>query len=188
MRGSVSAVLVAIPLLASSASPLAAQWRGDARWAAARGETGTGLPAATPAEPLPLRLSPVSVGVAKWATLVVSAGLAAYGFELNGDADRLYGELEQECAARAERCAARHADGSFADAELEAQYQEVLRLDRRARVALVAGQVGLAASVVLFVLDIDADSKPPDIPYVPLRLGAQLTPAGLRAGVTLPLR
>lgn len=184
MKNSARVLLIPLTVLVWSASPLAAQWRGEARGWWVRG--GAGGTATTPGEAAPLRLPPVSLGVAKWTTLFAAAGLAAYGFELNGEADRVYAELEEKCAARPGRCAARHADGSFVDQELEDQYQRVLRLDRRARVALVAGQLGLAASVVLFVLDIDAEGKPPDIPYVPLRLASRAD--GVSLQVRVPVR
>ena len=111
--------------------------------------------------------------VAKWVSLAVSASSAAYGFGVNGDADGLFRELQDTCDADPPRCSVRMADGSFTDVELEQRYQEVVRLDDRARAALIVGQLGIVATAVLFILDLGGDG-PPDIPYDPppsLRVG-----------------
>ncbi|MBI4539658.1 MAG: hypothetical protein HY704_09160 [Gemmatimonadetes bacterium] len=139
-----------------------------------------------PVEPVSVRIPHTPLGIAKWSSLLASAALALYGFDVNGDADRLYAEVEQTCNRDPDRCAERHADGSFADRELEDRYQRVLALDRRARTALVAGQIGLAASVVLFVLDIRPDATPADIPYVPVRLRAQPDGVALEVRMAVP--
>jgi hypothetical protein len=105
--------------------------------------------------------------IAKWTTLLGSAGAAAYGFVTNGRADDHYRELEMACTAAAALCRDRLPDGAFRDVDLEAAYQEVLDLDRRSRRALLAGQIGIAASVALFLLDLSNERPPDDIPYAP---------------------
>jgi hypothetical protein len=108
--------------------------------------------------------------IAKWTTLLGSAGAAAYGFVTNGRADDHYRDLELACTADATMCRDRLPNGAFRDADLEASYQEVLDLDRRSRRALLAGQIGIAASVALFLLDLGNERPPADIPYVPREL------------------
>ena len=107
------------------------------------------------------------LSIAKWSTLLVSSAIGAYGFAANDDAEDRYRALEQLCAQDTVRCADRLPNDAFADAEMEAHYQDVIRLDRRARVALIASQVGIATSVVLFILDLREGEAPPNIPYEP---------------------
>ena len=107
--------------------------------------------------------------IAKWSSLFASIGTAGYGFHMNDEANRAFDDLEERCLAANLTCRARQDDGSFQDPLLERDYQRVLSIDRRARVALVAGQVGLAAAVVLFILDLGG-SGPDIIPFDPPRL------------------
>lgn len=111
--------------------------------------------------------------IAKWTTLLASAGAAGYGFTENRAADREYEELERICEGNPALCEKQPASEAYADAALEARYQRIVDRDDRARLALLAGQVGIAASVVLFILDLPDQSTPEDIPYdpKPLRVG-----------------
>lgn len=111
--------------------------------------------------------------VAKWGTLLASTGAVVYGFAENRSADREYEAIERLCEDSPAQCATAADTDRYLDAELEARYQSVLKRDDRAKVALVAGQVGLAASVLLFILDLPEGSSPDDIPYDPrpLQLG-----------------
>lgn len=110
---------------------------------------------------------------AKWGTLLASTGAVVYGFAENRNADRAYEDIERLCANSPAQCATAAGTDRYLDAELEARYQNVLKRDDRAKVALIAGQVGLAASVLLFILDLPASTTPDDIPYEPrpLQLG-----------------
>ena len=113
-------------------------------------------------------------GIGKWVSLVVSTSSVAYGFGVNSDADRAFRELQDICDTDPDRCDVRATDGSFSDVDLEQRYQDVVRLDDRARAALIVGQLGIVATAVLFILDLGGEG-PPDIPYVPppaLRVGA----------------
>lgn len=145
----------------------------DARLPAPRPGAGgaPGSAAAPDDDPGLLGLPEGTVGVAKWITLGASAGLAAYGFDRNDAADELFRELETICESQPDRCFPLRADGTYADDELEAIFQEVRELDGRARIALIASQVGIAASVLLFILDLPEDDSPPDIPFDPPRIG-----------------
>jgi hypothetical protein len=116
--------------------------------------------------------------VAKWTVAAATAGTALYGFVSHNRADDLYRELELMCVADAPRCLSRTSSGAYTDAELEARYQEMRDVDRRARSALLAGQVGVAASVVLFILDLRNRNGPANIPYEPPGLSLQRAPDG----------
>jgi hypothetical protein len=117
--------------------------------------------------PRPFRL----LRVAKWTVLAGSAGAGVWGFLQNERADEKYRELEQQCEAEPARCRRRLSDGAYEDAVFETRYQEIRALDRDSHAALLAGQLGLAASVALFLLDLGNIRPPADIPYDP-RLSA----------------
>ena len=115
----------------------------------------------------PLRGGWSVVRIAKWGTLLASAGTLAYGFNQNRLADREYEDIERLCQSSPVACENRPDSDAYADPALESRYQDVVRRDDRARLALLAGQVGLAASVLLFILDLSEGSLPHDIPYDP---------------------
>jgi len=123
--------------------------------------------------------------VAKWSTLLGSGAALGYGIIANRQADRDYEEIERICAATPERCT-RLTNGQYADADLEARYRDVVDLDDRAKLSLTAGQVGLAASLVLFILDLPSDPGTEDIPYEPgkLRIGSRAD-GSFQVGYTL---
>src|SRR5688500_8377476 len=114
-----------------------------------------------------------AIRVVKWTTALASAGTVAYGFVQNWDADREYQEIELMCKNEITLCATKPDSDEYADPALEARYNAVLERDERAQLALMAGQVGLAASVLLFILDLPKGTTTNDIPYdpSPLRLG-----------------
>ena len=111
--------------------------------------------------------------IAKWTTLFVSAGAAAYGFTQNRTADRDYEQLERDCEAQPLSCLKGPDGETYANAELEQRYQRIVERDNRARVALLGGQIGLAATVIMFIIDLPDRVTPEDIPYdpKPLRVG-----------------
>ena len=92
----------------------------------------------------------------------------------------------KELGVLAGRCAARLPDGAYADPELEALYQSVVRLDRRARLALIASQVGVGASVLLFVLDLRDGGGPRNIPFQPRSFRVAPRPDGVELRWALP--
>jgi len=114
--------------------------------------------------------SPV-IRVAKWATLAASAGLLVYGISTNSEADDRYSALEHLCIDTPSRCE-RVASGAMADADLEREYQDIVSLDDRARFSLAAGQIGVLATVALFILDLPRRTTTKDIPYTPPRFRA----------------
>ena len=125
----------------------------------------------TEAESAQLDLRPIRI--AKWATLMAAAGAAGYGFAENRRADREYEDIERECGTAPALCTMDPATGSYTNMEMEQRYQRVTERDDRARVALLAGQIGIAASVIMFIIDLPGTSTPDDIPYEPrpLRFG-----------------
>ena len=128
------------------------------------------------------------IRLAKWGTLAAAAGTAIYGFVKNMRADNLFQELEQRCEADPVRCEMRAANGAYMDAELEDLYGHVRSLDRTAHTALLLGQIGLGASVALFLLDLGNVKRPPDIPFVPTAVNLDPRADGsLALSVTLPL-
>lgn len=122
--------------------------------------------------------------VAKWTTLGAAVVAAAYGYNENRLADSRFEDLDRLCQQQPVRCTPRTASGSYVDAELESRYQEVRKLDRRATVGLVGAEVGLAAAVGMFLLDLrNAGREPPDIPYKPPKLEVGTSRSGgLRVG------
>jgi hypothetical protein len=110
------------------------------------------------------------VRVSKWLTLGAAAGAAAWGVTSNREADRRYEDLERMCVTDPERCRRRTTGGAFTDAQLEQEYQAILDLDDRAKLALAAAEISVATSVVLFILDLPRNTRGEDIPYHPPRL------------------
>ena len=127
--------------------------------------------------------------VAKWSVLLAATGSAAYGFAENRSADRAYEDIERLCQDSPDACKRRLDNDAYEDAALEARYQDVVKRDDRARFALLAGQVGIAASVLLFILDLPGHPAAEDIPYNPrpLRLGLDRTGA-IQVGLRLDTR
>lgn len=113
------------------------------------------------------------IRLAKWSTLLAATGAAVYGFMENRTADREYENIERLCEATPSQCATRPGSREYADPALESRYQKIVERDDRAKRALLASQVGLATSVLLFIIDLPEGSTPDDIPYDPrpLRFG-----------------
>ncbi|HUH11852.1 MAG TPA: hypothetical protein VMK65_02035 [Longimicrobiales bacterium] len=124
-------------------------------------------------------------GVAKWMTAAGSVAAAGWGLWAHARADDRYRELEARCLADPPLCSSRGEGGAFTDPALEAEYQDILTLDRHTRWALVGSQVGVLASVALFILDMGRENGGPSIvPFDPSAL--QVAPArggGVEVGV-----
>lgn len=117
------------------------------------------------------RLDPRPLAVAKWTTLGVSAVLAGLGYAASAEADDRFRALEERCGRDA---CERDPDGRYVDPRAERLRVEGEEADRRAKALLLAGQVGIVASVALFILDLSNGGPPPNLPYEPpgFRLGA----------------
>lgn len=155
---------------------------------AARAQTRAGggsVPADTAAQSAPAALRPIRL--AKWGTLAAATAAGVLGFVENARADDRYAELERMCEAQPSECRRRTADGAYESEAFESVYQQVRRHDHRAHTALVAGQIGVAASVVLFLLDLGNVRPPGDIPWVPGTLRMAGDADGFSLGIHLPL-
>jgi len=128
-------------------------------------------------QPEPSSFRPVRI--AKWALLAGGAGAALYGLQQNQRADDAYERLEALCLEDADRCRQRTQDGAYADPALEQQYQVVRDYDGRARTSLLAGQLGVAGSAVLFIIDLRNARPPRNIPFEPSRIEVGVVPGGL---------
>lgn len=115
------------------------------------------------------RAAPI-IRAGKWTSAGVAVAAAAGGILWNRQADRRYEDLELLCTNSPARCSGRASNGAFLDAQLEAEYQEILKLDDRARLALITGEVAIAATIVLFILDLPRDNAIADKPYSPPKL------------------
>jgi hypothetical protein len=111
--------------------------------------------------------------IAKWTTFLASGAAAAYGFSQNRVADDEYLKLEMECEESPLSCFKLADTDQYADPAMEQRYQKILKRDEDARFALLAGQIGIAASVVMFIIDLPDRESPEDIPYdpKPVRVG-----------------
>ena len=179
-RGLLLLIAVASATAPPLAAPLAAQRGAPARFSSATADEAT-VQLEQPSF-RPLR-------VAKWGTAALTATAAGFGLAAHFRADDLYRQLEEVCAADPPACSERLPSGEYADPELEALYQDVLRYDSRARLLLVGSQIGIAATVLFFILDLREDSTPPNIPFDPQRL--RLAPGsrgGVEVGVAVPVR
>lgn len=125
--------------------------------------------------------------IAKWSTLTAALGAAAYGLSASERANDRYDRMDEICAREPGRCAARNGAGGYADPELARLQEEGDRLDRRSRFGLIAGQAGLAASIVLFALDLRPEDSAPNVPYEPARLRLEPGPDGVRLTVRFAL-
>ena len=123
----------------------------------------------------------------KWVTLGSAVASATYGVLANQDADNRYADLERTCLDEPFRCM-RTTAGSYADPILESEYQRILKLDSRAHLALVAGEISLLASVLLFVVDLPKGKTADDIPYSPPKFQVQSERDRLLFVVRLPGR
>lgn len=118
-------------------------------------------------------------GLGKWVSLAGTIGVAALGFSAHDEADDRFAALEAFCAADTSRCHVTD-EGTYVDPEAEALFQEVLDNDRQARVYLVGSQIGLAATVTLFILDLRNGGGPENIPYDPETIRLHVEPGEVR--------
>lgn len=117
---------------------------------------------------------------AKWPALAGAIGLTAAAIVKKGDADEVYDGLQSLCRANSATCV-QNPSGSYTDPSAEALYQETLRLDAQARRWMIGGQVALALSGGMFLIDlVTGRQKPKNIPYTPLEFIGSAERVGLR--------
>jgi len=169
--------LLAVLLLLALAPPLAAQRRVERVPDATQDRTAADV-----------RAGPRTLRVAKWVSLGGSMAAIAYGLVQQQRGDESYERLERLCVADAVRCGERLPSGAYADPGLERLYQDVLERHTRTRAGIIAGQVGIVASVVLFMLDLRDDGRA-DVIFDPERPRASVGVAeggGVRLELRLP--
>ena len=120
--------------------------------------------------------------VLKWTLLAASVTMGLWAYRESNRADDAYAELRRLCEADQSRCTL--TNGSYPDARAEALYGASNTGDRRARVALLAGQATLLGSAAFFIIDLRHGGPPENIPYDP---PAATGAARLRVGLRLPL-
>lgn len=140
----------------------------------------TALPPSTRADHATLR----PMGVAKWSVLASTATAAVYGVAASMAADDHYTRIERLCADDATRCEKNEGNGRYLDPEVDRLDRRAEKLDRTARIGLLASQIGAAASVVLFILDLRDTGAPPNVPYTPSGLRLSLSATGLQLTVS----
>lgn len=129
---------------------------------------------------------PDLVSIGKWAALAASIGAGTYGLLAHFDANDKFERLQRICESDSDRCQERTSRGAYADPELENLYQDVLAQDRAAKIALIASQVSIAGSVVLFIMDLGANDAPPNIPYNPKKFRLLPTGDGAQLQLSFP--
>jgi hypothetical protein len=118
------------------------------------------------------------LGYAKWGTLGAAVAAGVIGFAAHSDADALFDDIEAICEDDPSRCGV-GLDGRYQDADLERRYQDVLDADARVRTSLILSQVAVAATVAMFLLDLDGGDDPDNVPYDPDRgFGLRSNPDG----------
>jgi len=145
---------------------------------------GAQEPVPVPPAPPPVPPVPGIVRHGKWAAaavFVVFTGLAVYEHRA---ADDNFDELRTMCGSTAQCTIGQ--DGRYTDPPAEAQYQDIVAGDRAARAWFVAGQLALAGSAALFVIELRHSRGSTNIPYS----GFIVKPSryGTRIGWQLPMR
>lgn len=112
------------------------------------------------------------LSIAKWGMLGSTAVAAVYGLSASLEADGLYDDIAAICGLDAGRCDVLP-EGGYADPEVARLDRDARKLDERARTGLLATQIGVAATLALFILDLRDGGPPPNVPYVPpqIRVG-----------------
>jgi hypothetical protein len=139
-------------------------------------------PAAAPA-PGPYRVAP-AIRWGKWAAAAGAVGATVLGIRQHNAGNNAYRALVLYCGGSV-TCSI-GPDGHYLDARAEATYRQVVRDDRSARAWLVAGQITALGSAVLFVLELEHEAGPPNIPFNGLMVesGGGVT----RVGYRIPIR
>ncbi|MGH7643951.1 MAG: hypothetical protein ACREMR_00055 [Gemmatimonadales bacterium] len=123
------------------------------------------------------------VRYSRWVTAAGAVALTLLATQEHGRAERHWDRLNRICRADNTDCVVA-ADGHYADPTAEAEYQATIDYDRRARGRLVAGQIALAVTVGLFIIDVGrGGGGPENIPLAPLEV--TVAGDGARVGVRL---
>lgn len=121
------------------------------------------LPAQSPAATAVTAGQPGWVRHGKWLVLAGAVAATVAGVRAHESGDDTFETLRTFCGTGAPCLLG--SDGRYRDAQAERLYQEVLSHDRAARTWLTTGQVALAGSVVLFILDLRGRGRPENEPF-----------------------
>lgn len=105
---------------------------------------------------------PPLVRAGKWVGAAAFAGAITMALVQHNAANRAYDGLLFYCTNA--NCTT-DAQGRYVDPGAEQRYQDVVRGDRAARIWLIAGQVTLVGTAVLFVLELTRERGTTNIPY-----------------------
>ncbi len=106
----------------------------------------------------------------KWPLLAGAIGFAAAAIAQKSDADAVYDRLQSMCRNASGDCIV-DPDGTYVNPDAEALFQETLRLDGKARRWMLGGEVSLALSGGMFLIDLVAGhSEPRNIPFTPFEV------------------
>ena len=135
-----------------------------------------------PAAPPPL--VPGIVHHGKWGAAALFVAATGIGLLEHRRANDAFDDLRTLCGTSAQ-CSIGQ-DGRYADPVAEAQYQKIVAGDRAARSWFIGGQVALAGTAALFVIELLHARGSPNIPYSGFIV--KPTRDGTRIGIRLPIR
>jgi hypothetical protein len=120
----------------------------------------------------------------KWGAAALFVAATGLGLLEHNRANNAFDDLRTMCGTTAQ-CSIGQ-DGRYTDPVAEAQYQTIVSGDRAARSWFIGGQVALAGTAALFVIELLHARGSPNIPYS----GLLVTPTrdGTRIGLRLPIR
>jgi len=134
-----------------------------------------------PAQPTPV---PGIVHYGKWGAAALFAAATGVGLLEHQRADNAFDDLRTLCGSTAQCTIG--ADGRYTDPIAEAQYQRIVSGDRAARSWFIGGQVALAGTVALFVIELLHARGSTNIPYSGFTV--KPTRDGTRIGWQIPIR
>jgi len=118
----------------------------------------------------------------KWLSAAVAVTLTGLGAREYVRSDQAYRQLLDTCRADTANCTFTPS-GAYANAGSEQLYQTSLRLERRARVRLLAGQASLLLAAGLFLADHGRHADEPE--NIPYHISVEPRAGGAQVGVRL---
>ena len=141
----------------------------------------------TAAAQQPVDATPAVPGIVrngKWGAAALFVAATSLGLLEHHRANVAFDGLRELCGASAQ-CSIGQ-DGRYSDPVAEVQYQKVVSGDRAARSWFVGGQVALAGTAVLFVIELLHPRATTNIPFSGFLV--KPTRSGTRIGLQLPVR
>lgn len=140
--------------------------------------------AAAQQQPAPPPPVPGIVRNGKWGAAALFVAATGIGLLEHHRADNAFDDLRALCGNTVQCTIGQ--DGRYVDPLAEAQYQKIVAGDRAARSWFIGGQVALAGTATLFVIELLHARGSPNIPYSGLIV--KPTRDGTRIGLRLPIR